>query len=88
MTIVRRPAYITRERMEMAPNLKMCVTCGIGSDHVDLQAALERNIAVTEVRQLDNPATPLFDNRSFAVHLLLVLLRSHTAIASVSQSTW
>merc|ERR1712072_1655768 len=43
------PAYITRERMEMAPNLKMCVTCGIGSDHVDLQAAMERNITVTEV---------------------------------------
>merc|ERR1712072_470375 len=43
------PAYITKERMEMAPNLKMCVTCGIGSDHVDLQAAMERNITVTEV---------------------------------------
>jgi len=27
----------------------MCVTCGIGSDHVDLQAACERKIAVTEV---------------------------------------
>ena len=34
--------------MEMAPNLKMCVTCGIGSDHVDLDAAMERGIAVTE----------------------------------------
>jgi formate dehydrogenase len=43
------PAYMTRERIEMAPNLKMCVTCGIGSDHVDLEAAMERNIAVTEV---------------------------------------
>ena len=43
-----RPAYMTRERIEMAPNLKMCVTCGIGSDHVDLEAAMERNIAVTE----------------------------------------
>jgi len=40
---------MTRERIEMAPNLKMCVTCGIGSDHVDLEAAMERNIAVTEV---------------------------------------
>jgi formate dehydrogenase len=33
-----------------APKLKMCVTAGIGSDHVDLEAACERKIAVTEVR--------------------------------------
>merc|ERR1711939_25213 len=43
------PAYITKERMDMAPNLKMCVTCGIGSDHVDLEQANARNITVTEV---------------------------------------
>jgi formate dehydrogenase len=43
------PAYITRERMDMAPNLKMCMTAGIGSDHVDLQAAMEKGITVTEV---------------------------------------
>ena len=40
---------MTRERMEMAPNLKMCMTAGIGSDHVDLSAAIEKNITVTEV---------------------------------------
>ena len=27
----------------------MCVTAGIGSDHVDLEAACARNITVTEV---------------------------------------
>jgi len=43
------PAYITRERMDMAPNLKMCMTAGIGSDHVDLEAAIEKGITVTEV---------------------------------------
>jgi formate dehydrogenase len=43
------PAYMTRERMDMAPNLKMCMTAGIGSDHVDLSAAIEKNITVTEV---------------------------------------
>eukprot|EP00041_Stephanoeca_diplocostata_P014794 m.279167 g.279167 ORF g.279167 m.279167 type:complete len:431 (+) comp19800_c0_seq2:114-1406(+) len=43
------PAYITRERMDMAPNLKMCMTAGIGSDHVDLEAAMEKGITVTEV---------------------------------------
>ncbi|KNC84002.1 formate dehydrogenase [Sphaeroforma arctica JP610] len=43
------PAYITKERMEQSPNLKMCITAGIGSDHVDLEAANDRKIAVTEV---------------------------------------
>mmetsp|Transcript_159 Transcript_159/g.124 ORF Transcript_159/g.124 Transcript_159/m.124 type:complete len:377 (-) Transcript_159:30-1160(-) len=43
------PAYITRERISKAPKLKMCITAGVGSDHVDLDAANERKIAVTEV---------------------------------------
>lgn len=43
------PAYITRERFDMAPNLKLCMTAGIGSDHVDLDAAAERGATVTEV---------------------------------------
>jgi lactate dehydrogenase-like 2-hydroxyacid dehydrogenase len=33
------PAYLTRERMEKAPKLKLAITAGIGSDHVDLKAA-------------------------------------------------
>lgn len=43
------PAYITRERMEKAKNLKMALTAGIGSDHVDLSAAMDRNVDVAEV---------------------------------------
>jgi formate dehydrogenase len=43
------PAYLTRERIAKAPNLKLAVTAGIGSDHVDLQAAIERRITVAEV---------------------------------------
>ncbi len=43
------PAYITRERIAKSPKLKMAITAGIGSDHVDLQAAMERNITVVEV---------------------------------------
>ena len=43
------PAYITAERMAMAPKLKMAVTAGIGSDHVDLDAAMKNEISVTEV---------------------------------------
>ncbi|QHS76469.1 formate dehydrogenase [Saccharomyces paradoxus] len=43
------PAYISRNRIAEAPNLKLCITAGVGSDHVDLEAANERKITVTEV---------------------------------------
>ncbi|MFI6759879.1 NAD-dependent formate dehydrogenase [Micromonospora sp. NPDC050417] len=43
------PAYLTAERIAKAPNLKLAVTAGIGSDHVDLTAAIERGITVAEV---------------------------------------
>ncbi|MEJ1976471.1 MAG: NAD-dependent formate dehydrogenase [Acetobacteraceae bacterium] len=42
------PAYLTRERIAKAPKLKLALTAGIGSDHVDLQAAIERGITVAE----------------------------------------
>jgi formate dehydrogenase len=43
------PAYLTRERIARAKNLKLAITAGIGSDHVDLQAASEAGITVAEV---------------------------------------
>jgi formate dehydrogenase len=43
------PAYLTAERIAQAPELKLVITAGIGSDHVDLQAAIERKITVAEV---------------------------------------
>jgi len=43
------PAYLTAERIAKAPNLKLAITAGIGSDHVDLQAAIENGITVAEV---------------------------------------
>jgi formate dehydrogenase len=43
------PAYLTAERIAGAPNLKLAITAGIGSDHVDLQAAIERGMTVAEV---------------------------------------
>jgi formate dehydrogenase len=43
------PAYLTAERIAKAPNLKLAITAGIGSDHVDLQAAIESGITVAEV---------------------------------------
>jgi len=43
------PAYLTREIIEKTKNLKLCVTAGVGSDHVDLNAAVEKHITVLEV---------------------------------------
>jgi formate dehydrogenase len=43
------PAYLTAERIAKAPALKLAITAGIGSDHVDLQASMERGVTVAEV---------------------------------------
>jgi formate dehydrogenase len=43
------PAYLTRERIAKAKNLKLAITAGIGSDHVDLQAASEAGLTVAEI---------------------------------------
>ena len=43
------PAYLTAERIKKAPNLRLAITAGIGSDHVDLQAAIDNNVTVAEV---------------------------------------
>ncbi len=43
------PAYLSKERIAKAPKLKLALTAGIGSDHVDLDAAKEREITVAEV---------------------------------------
>src|ERR1700732_1664301 len=43
------PAYLTKERIAKAKNLKLALTAGIGSDHVDLEAAARAHITVAEV---------------------------------------
>jgi formate dehydrogenase len=43
------PAYLTPERLARAENLKIAITAGIGSDHVDLPSAIEKGITVAEV---------------------------------------
>ncbi|MGH3542223.1 MAG: NAD-dependent formate dehydrogenase [Mycobacterium sp.] len=42
------PAYLSAERIAKAPRLKLAITAGIGSDHVDLDAAIARGITVAE----------------------------------------
>lgn len=60
------PAYITAERIAKAPNLKLAITAGIGSDHVDLQAAMDRGITVAEVTYCNSI--------SVAEHVVMMIL--------------
>jgi formate dehydrogenase len=60
------PAYLTAERIAKAPNLKLALTAGIGSDHVDLQAAMDNGITVTEVTYCNSI--------SVAEHVVMVIL--------------
>jgi formate dehydrogenase len=43
------PAYLTVERIGKAKKLKLAITAGIGSDHVDLEAAIKNGVTVAEV---------------------------------------
>ncbi|KAL8291239.1 hypothetical protein RQP46_002217 [Phenoliferia psychrophenolica] len=43
------PGYLTADLVAKAKNLKLCVTAGVGSDHIDLNAANEKKITVCEV---------------------------------------
>jgi formate dehydrogenase len=60
------PAYLTAERIAKAPNLKLALTAGIGSDHVDLEAAAAANITVAEVTYCNSI--------SVAEHVVMMIL--------------
>jgi formate dehydrogenase len=66
------PAYLTAERIAKAPNLKLAVTAGIGSDHVDLQAAIEGGITVAEVTYCNSISVS-----EHVVMLILSLVRNY-----------
>ena len=69
------PAYLTAERIAKAKNLKLAITAGIGSDHVDLQAAIEKGITVTEVTYCNS--------NSVAEHnVMAILALAHNYIPS------
>lgn len=60
------PAYLTRERIAKAKKLKLAITAGIGSDHVDLQAAIEQGVTVAEVTYCNSI--------SVAEHVMMMIL--------------
>ena len=60
------PAYLTAERMQKAANLKIAITAGIGSDHVDLDAAIAHGVTVAEVTYCNSI--------SVAEHVVMMIL--------------
>jgi formate dehydrogenase len=66
------PAYLTAERIAKAKNLKLAITAGIGSDHVDLQAAMERGITVAEITYCNSISTA-----EHTVTMILALVRNY-----------
>lgn len=60
------PAYLTAERIAGAPKLKLALTAGIGSDHVDLDAAIKAGITVAEVT--------FCNSISVAEHVVMMIL--------------
>lgn len=69
------PAYLTAERMAKAKKLKLAITAGIGSDHVDLEAAIEKGITVAEVTYCNSI--------SVAEHnVMIILALAHNYIPS------
>ncbi len=60
------PAYLTRDRISRAKKLKLAITAGIGSDHVDLQAAMDHGITVAEVT--------FCNSISVAEHVVMMIL--------------
>jgi formate dehydrogenase len=66
------PAYLTAARIAKAPKLKLAITAGIGSDHVDLQAAMDRGITVAEVTFCNSISVS-----EHAVMMILALVRNY-----------
>ena len=66
------PAYLSAERIAKAPKLKLAVTAGIGSDHVDIDAAIERGVTVAEVTYSNSISVS-----EHVVMMILALVRNY-----------
>jgi len=66
------PAYLTAERIAKAKKLKLAITAGIGSDHVDLEAAMARGITVAEVTYSNSISVS-----EHVVMMILALVRNY-----------
>src|ERR1700734_2841376 len=66
------PAYMTKERFDKAKKLKLIITAGIGSDHTDLQAAMDKGVTVAEVTYCNSISVA-----EHVVMMILALVRNY-----------
>ncbi|GAA5961256.1 hypothetical protein JCM8115_001524 [Rhodotorula mucilaginosa] len=78
------PGYLTREYIEKAKNLKLAITAGVGSDHIDLNAANEKKITVAEVT-----GSNVVSVAEHVVMSILILVRNYTpAHEQIMRGDW
>ncbi|KAG0623870.1 hypothetical protein M758_3G207700 [Ceratodon purpureus] len=78
------PAYMTPERLMKAKNLKLILTAGVGSDHIDLHTAAEKGMTVAEVSG-SNVVSVAEDELMRILILLRNFVPAHT---QVSEGGW
>jgi formate dehydrogenase len=66
------PAYLTADRIQKAKKLKLAITAGIGSDHVDLEAAMKHGLTVAEVTYCNSISVS-----EHVVMMILALVRNY-----------
>lgn len=67
------PGYLTAERLAKAKKLKLAITAGIGSDHVDLNAANKTNGGITVAEVTGSNVVSVAEH---VVMTILVLVRN------------
>lgn len=66
------PAYLDRRRLERARKLRLVITAGIGSDHIDLEEASRKGITVAEITYSNSISVA-----EHAVMMILALVRNY-----------
>ncbi|KAK4138630.1 hypothetical protein BT67DRAFT_476590 [Trichocladium antarcticum] len=80
------PGYLTAERLAKAKKLKLAITAGIGSDHVDLDAANKTNGGITVAEVTGSNVVSVAEH---VIMTILVLVRNFVpAHEMVEQGRW
>jgi phosphoglycerate dehydrogenase-like enzyme len=80
------PGYLTAERLAKAKKLKLAITAGIGSDHVDLNAANKTNGGITVAEVTGSNVVSVAEH---VVMTILILVRNYNpAHESIERGDW
>ncbi|EQL03179.1 formate dehydrogenase [Ophiocordyceps sinensis CO18] len=80
------PGYLTAERLAKAKKLKLAVTAGIGSDHVDLNAANKTNGGITVAEVTGSNVVSVAEH---VVMTILILIRNFVpAHEQIERGQW